>query len=123
MHGTLQRCCTSTFRHSEWNGLGQFPLLVQLALTPSASIQPYIGRGQGDLQVWFSAYQQSRPFLAFYLCGHDEMPTPYDILGILSFAQGVLTLIAATVAAVFTATQQVRYIFMLQHSGPLASVL
>jgi hypothetical protein len=36
------------------------------------------------------------------------MPTPFDILGALSFAQGVLTLIAAAVAAILAMTQQVR---------------
>jgi hypothetical protein len=40
------------------------------------------------------------------------MPTPFDVLGALSFAQGVLTLIASIVAAVFAATQQVNNGFL-----------
>jgi len=36
------------------------------------------------------------------------MPSPFDILGALSFTQGVLTLIVVSVTAVFTATQQAR---------------
>jgi hypothetical protein len=32
------------------------------------------------------------------------MPTAFDILGALSFAQGILTLIASVTAAVLTAT-------------------
>ena len=35
------------------------------------------------------------------------MPTSFEILGALSFAQGILTLIASIVAAGFSATQQV----------------